>query len=63
MIKKLIPNSIGIPLHQEEDCYLLDITFLRVFTGLSVIARTLGEQFLALVRSQLCKFPFLWSSY
>jgi hypothetical protein len=63
MIKKFIPNSIGIPLNQEVDCYLLDITSLRVFTGLSVIARILGEQFLDLMRSQLCKFSFLRSSY
>lgn len=60
MIKKLIPNSIGIPLHQEEDCYLLDITSLRVFTGLSVIARILGEQILDLVQNQPGDIAFLY---
>jgi len=60
MNKKLIPNSIGIPLYQEKDCYHLDITDLRVFTGLSVIARILGDHILDLIQNQPGDIAFLY---
>jgi hypothetical protein len=60
MNKKLIPNSIGIPLYQEKDCYHLDSTDLRVFTGLSVIARILGDQILDLIENQPGDIAFLY---
>ncbi len=52
MNNKLISNSLGIPLLEEKDCFLLDLTDLRVFTGLSIIARILGDQILELVQNQ-----------
>jgi hypothetical protein len=55
-----LPNSIGIPLIQEEDCYLLDITDLRVFTGLSILARNLGDQILDLIQNQPGDIAFLY---
>ncbi len=55
-----IQTSFGININREDNEYSIDITDLRVFTGLSVVARILGDQVLEIVENQPGDVSFLY---
>ena len=55
-----IDTTLGISLHKEESYYAIDITELRVFSGLSVVARILGDQVIEMLENQPGDVAFLY---
>ena len=55
-----IQTSFGISLVREDNVYTIDISDLRVFTGLSVVARILGDQVLEIVENLPGDVSFLY---
>ena len=53
-------TTLGIPLEKEDNCYEIDITHLRVFSGLSVVARILGDRVIEMLENQPGDIAFLY---
>ena len=59
-MKKSIPTSLGFPLFEREDHFEIDLTNLRIFTGLSVLARILGDMILDHVQNSIGDVSILY---
>lgn len=47
-----IPTSLGVPIQKkEEDLFWIDLSQIRIFWGLSILSRTLGDEIVDRVRT------------
>lgn len=60
MISDTIETTLGIPLQKEDTYFTIDISELRVFTGLSVVARILGDQVIEILENHPGDVAFLY---
>jgi len=55
---RTIDTSLGFPLIEDDKCWKIHLEELRLFTGLSVLARILGDQILDHMETQFSDISF-----
>lgn len=55
-----IHTSLGLPLSKESNCWKIDLTNLRIFKGLSVLSRILGDMILDHVQNSIGDLAILY---
>ncbi|MDX1958402.1 MAG: hypothetical protein SFU98_07500 [Leptospiraceae bacterium] len=59
-MNKIIETSLGVNLYNNGNRWEIDLTHLRIFTGLSVLARVIGDQIIDTVESGVGDVSFIY---